>query len=267
MRVIHLFRNLYQKNALLATAGWLHIMLFLLFVLLIPFDDRLITNVNPWIKPAKFAISIAIFAWSMGWIMYELKENTRRIKTYSKIFVGFMVTEMFIIALQAARGTTSHFNVFRSAFDAGLFSMMGVVITLNLILTIVVFIEFFRQKLSLPTYKVWAIRLGLFSLILASLEGFVMVAYMAHTVGTADGGPGLPVLNWSTIAGDLRIAHFMGMHGLQIFPLFAFLLSRWKAQHILRLQSSVLFSFAFLYLLLMNFTFWQAINKIPLIRL
>ena len=73
MKIINFFRKVYQRDALLATAGWIHIGLLFIFLVMMPFDKRLVMNVDPWIKPAKFAISIAIFSWSMAWFMYELK--------------------------------------------------------------------------------------------------------------------------------------------------------------------------------------------------
>jgi hypothetical protein len=232
-----------------------------------PLDNRLVTGVNPWIKPAKFAASITIFAWTMALILYYFLEKPRRVKVYSTVFATAMLVEMTIISIQAARGTTSHFNVFSSPLNAILFSVMGVFITIILITLIVLLIDFFIQKTNLSRPMLWAIRLGLLLMILGSLEGFLMTSMLSHTVGAADGGPGLPGVNWSTVAGDLRVAHFLGMHALQIFPLLAYFISRFNQTLSLKTKTSLVVSFALVYLLLMNFTLWQAMNKIPLIRM
>ena len=92
-----------------------------------------------------------------------------------------------------------------------------------------------------------------------------MIGQMAHNVGVPDGGEGLPLLNWSTVAGDLRVAHFFGLHGIQLIPLFALGLSkRWKAS--MNAQSLVVIIFGLIYAGWIAFTYYQASQGMPLIR-
>ena len=83
-----------------------------------------------------------------------------------------------------------------------------------------------------------------------------MVANNAHTVGAADGSEGLPIVNWSRKYWDLRVAHFFGMHALQIIPLVSCYLVKTKKQVI---------NFSALYFLVVSAMFVQAMYKIPMI--
>jgi hypothetical protein len=87
----------------------------------------------------------------------------------------------------------------------------------------------------------------------------------AHTVGASDVGPGLPLLNWSTSHGDLRVPHFLGLHAMQVIPLLAWWLSRRKGLlEPQRLQ--LIWLSAFVYVSLFVLLAWQTLRGQALFR-
>ena len=217
--------ELRRRDPLLFWAAVANLMLLVLMLLAAPFDGREVTGLNPWIKPMKFALSIAIYLLTVAWLMGDLRLGPRARRAVSLGVTLTMVTEIVLIAMQAARGTRSHFNN-SSPFDAAVFSVMGFAILANSLLALYLTARAWATRPPLPPAYLWGVRLGLAIFLLASLEGMVMVLALAHSVGTPDGGPGLPFVNWSTAGGDLRVAHFVGMHALQLLPLAGHLVAR-----------------------------------------
>ena len=77
-------------------------------------------------------------------------------------------------------------------------------------------------------------------------------------MGAPDGGRGLPITGWSADHGDLRIAHFIGMHGLQVIPLLAWWMAWRRARIDDRTQRNLIFAAAASYLTLFALILWQA---------
>jgi hypothetical protein len=225
--------ELRRRNPLLFCLGVAHLVLLGIMLLIAPFDERAVMGINPWIKPMKFAISIAIYLFTMSWILWELPLKTEVKRRIDWILAVTLVIEIALITMQAARGVTSHFNR-STVFDILVFAIMGLAITINIAAAAYVALKFWKNSVQIPAPYLWGIRYGLAIFILASLEGFVMVYFRAHSVGVADGGAGLPFLNWSTSGGDLRAAHFIGIHALQVLPLIGIL---GKKQHVRWVQT------------------------------
>lgn len=256
------FRELHQRNPVLSAMGWANVVLLAAALVAAPFDSRTVTGISPWIKPAKFAASVATFAFTMAWLLEYVKRYRRAVRVISWGITAVFTLEQASIFLQAARATTSHYNV-RDPFDAAVFTLMGLMIVVNTALVVVALVLFFMRTEPLAPAYLWGIRLGIVLFVAAGLEGFAMTANMGHTVGAADGGPGLPVLGWSTRAGDLRIAHSLGLHALQVIPFVGHALSRPEGAGGRRV--AYLWAFAALYAAAFTLLFWQASLGRPLL--
>ena len=247
--------NLKTRNETLFYFGLVCLIASLIFLVLSRLTTTQVYNVSAWYKPFKFAFSSFLFAWAMGWYCHYLTNfNSSLFNWATIVLLGF---EVAYIALQAGRGQLSHYNLSTPIYSA-LYSMMALAASAITVYTAYICVLFFINDFpSLPTYYVWAIRLGILLFVVFSFEGFVMGSRLTHTIGGPDGGEGITFLGWSTKFGDPRIAHFIGMHALQVLPILSFyVIKNTKATIVL----SILYGF------LAVFTLVQALKGKPLVK-
>jgi hypothetical protein len=236
-------------------------------------DPRTITGAPAWLKPAKFAISTAIYSFTLAWVFSYLVSWPRVRRIVGWTTASVFVLEVAIIDAQAWRGTTSHFNA-STPVDMALFATMGIAIVMQTLISILVAIALWRERFANQTLA-WALRLGMVITIVGAASGGLMTrptaaqlaevratGHMpvagAHTVGAPDGGPGLPATGWSRAHGDLRVPHFAGLHAIQVLPLIAFAVSRFTSvdRRRVRLVLVSAGSYVALFVILM----WQALR-------
>lgn len=216
-------------------------------------DARHVLGVSTWVKPAKFGVSVGMaapmLALAVGYARDAaragaLRRGARGVRAAELIIAATGSLELVLITLQAARGVPSHFNN-ATSFDTVLFAIMGTGISLFWLAEGFLTWRLFRTRFAQPALAL-GFRFGLVATLIGGALGFVMprptpaqLAELqagrpaplvgAHAVGVPDGGPGLPVAGWSTEGGDLRVPHFIGLHGLQLLPILAWLLIRRRA--------------------------------------
>lgn len=252
--MLELIKGLRKRNALLFYFGLLS--LAGMFYAMLRYQQQpivIVSGVNAWLKPVKFFASLSILSFTMAWYGHYLN-NQKAIRIYSWVLVITMTIELALISWQAAQGVQSHFNI-SNWTNAIIFQVMGVAILLFTLWTAYITLLFFRQKtFSISDTYLWGIRIGLVYFILFSFEGGVMVSQLKHAVGGPDGTPGIPLFNWSSYVGDLRVAHFFGIHSLQVLPLMGRYFTNTKGQ---------LFIFSALYLVLIVVYLVQALLGFP----
>lgn len=224
-------------------------------------DQRFFDGVNVWIKPTKFFFAVAVLlatqAWLFGYVQ-PARRNSLSMRTVVWTTIIGGVAECLYIAFQAAHREASHFNQ-SDLTHTILYALMGVAIVLVMLTFLVLAWEIaFRPTEGLRTdYRV-AVVLGLvLAFILGGGSAGYMSEYMSHSVGAVGGH--FPIFGWNRHGGDLRVAHFFGLHLHQALPVTAALMAplpttfRWAG-----LIVATLFGVA-----LTVFTFVQALNGMP----
>lgn len=230
------------------------------------FDSRTLIGVSVWMKPFKFALSIAVYFATLAAFAPLLGRSffdTRFGWVLSTIPIVCAVFEQTYIMHQAAMGEPSHFNI-STPFHGVMYGLMGIgAVLMVTVCGVMGALILWRYRLG--SAMALAIALGLLLAFgLGGGFGGYLSGYGGHWVGgTPSDAGGLPLLSWSVDGGDLRVAHFWGLHAMQLLPLLAWPIVRFAPT--LAVPGVIALTFA--YAGFSTWTFTQALSGQPLIGL
>ncbi|WP_245400738.1 hypothetical protein [Nocardia albiluteola] len=277
-----------MHRPLLVTAGAMAaLVLCCLFAALV--DHRQLEHESVWLKPAKFGLAFALYTLTLAWLLSFPHKGSRITWWLGCAFATTAFVDVGFIVLQAARGTYSHFSheadpvnsigqiVFTSGVPGLFLANLGIALILS-----------WQRITDRPTTR--AIHAGLAIAVLGMALGYLMgftggqterdaaghVVPLAaghtvlhHPAATRDGVGDMPVVHWSTIGGDLRIPHFVGLHGIQVLIVTALALGAVARRHpwlTERVRARLIGILALGYAGLVALLLWQALRAQPLIH-
>lgn len=217
-------------------------------------DARLISGVGAWEKPEKFFLSLLVHAVTLAWALSLLPKPARGVKTASWIFVFAAWAEMAYIIFRASRGELSHFNTSTLA-AAILYPLMGIGAVSLVVTSAFIGWRIWQQRGENLLREATGVGLMLGAAV-GLFAGAFLSSHTSHWIGgDLTDATGLPFFHWSTTGGDLRVAHFIGLHITQAMPFAALGGSR-----------TLVYGVAFLMVIAMAGTFAMAVMGIPLFR-
>lgn len=262
------FRELDSKDALLSRLGWVLMAVVPVFAALALLVPGTFHAINPWIKPIKFSLSFSTFASTISLFLLTLRIPEWQLRLARRAIAGSVALEIFSLGAQAWRNiyaAGSHMLV-----DSFLAQMTNSMVMVNTAIVIAMFALFCANRVQsslVDRPMLAAIRYSIGIFLVGNAVGGYMLARGSHTVGIADGGPGLPFVNWSIIGGDLRIAHFIAIHAIQIVPLFAYVLSQMAPIPTVKQRKIAVAALAIAVGLAVGVTFVQAAMGRPLLSI
>ena len=250
----------------MAVTGVILLLLMLPTGAALVFDDRLMQGQNIWMKTLRFQLALAVYLLTLSayarWLPSRIIAHPRhRLAAWVVVLAG--IVDLVAIAGPAAAGVPAHFAEGNPLLEAG----FAIARLLALLVTATAAVYGILISDSDRAPRSPAFRMGLvLGLVLSFALTLIVTAYIiqagGHLVmGTTDAG-GLFFFGWSRVGGDLRVAHFFGLHAMHAIPL-----AGWAADRMLPGSRAVVAVLAATcaYVILSLWVFVQALMGLPFV--
>ncbi|RRR99695.1 hypothetical protein [Glycomyces terrestris] len=213
-----------------------------------PFDDREILGEDVWVKSFKFGFSFFTYCLTLAWLLSHMTKLRRTGWVFGTVFAVISAAEVGVIVAAAAMGTYSHFNASDDPFNQVVqmaFQFVPVMFLANLVIAVLVLFQRIGDRAVTAVIR-WGLllsSLGMFAAFFIvtiggqgertqlDANGNEVPLNAGHGVGDLDGN-GMFLTGWSTTGGDMRVAHFIGLHGIQVLIGLAMLLGLLAARRL-----------------------------------
>ncbi len=187
-------------------------------------DTRQFHGVDTWIKPLKFELSVAFYLLTLA-LFLPLASDRFRASWLGRYMVWPVIVpivlEVLYIAWRASRVEASHYNR-DDWIGIALYALMGIgAVMFTIAPGFLAYGLSRRDAAPLPEVVRWSLVVGLALTCVFGLASGAILSSSAsgHYVGIVpEAHRTMPFFGWSLTIGDLRVAHFLGLHALQIIP-------------------------------------------------
>jgi hypothetical protein len=256
-RLVQFFRTAYAGSSILTINAGIMLLCFAACMALQVVDDRAFNGINVWIKPGKFFFSMVVHYLTVAWALSLIAPHQRETRAITGSIWIILITawaELLYIALRAAQGDASHFNV-STTVNTLLYQVMAVFAVALVVAPAVIGWKIWRLKRGDIWTESVVLGFGL-ACILAIIVGMTLGGNSSHWIGgDLTDATGLPIFKWSTTGGDLRVAHFIGLHAMQAIPFAA-----------LSGKRNVVWGVATFVTIATVLTYIQALSGVPFLR-
>ncbi len=268
-----------QRQPVLTLSVLVNLALFVVAIAGMLFDPHTVLGAPTWTKTVKFTISIALYCGTLIWVLNRITQRPRLVRFIGNATGALLLLEIAIIAIQAARGVPSHFN-YTTWLDSAMFITMGAGITSMWVIDVIAFVLLMRERMQSRAMAA-ALRFGMLIALIGMALAFTMTGPNSTQIAALTAGQKLsilgahnvnaiidgqtrmiPFLGWNRDGGDLRIAHFIGLHAIQVIPLLGLWLERRRARWLGDdARASLIAVASATYLGVTLLTLWQALRN------